>query len=249
MLTFNSVLAKAPLQLYCAGILFSPAQSAFRRFFSSHAFVDFEIRTQLLYEWSACIHPLEGHSGSVNSVVFSPDGSRVASGSDDNTVRVWDVQTGQCQHTLEGHSGRVNSVVFSPDGSRVASGSSDNTVRVWDIASTEEILCYNSGTYPMTINFSDGSTKIVVNGASLSIPSQTSFPRAKAGSAQSRLNMPISKLAINDDWVTLSSERILWLPPEYRPGNWASYGDMIVVGSTNGRVTFVRCISTGPSLS
>jgi WD40 repeat protein len=47
-----------------------------------------------------CQHTLEGHLGEVNSVVFSPDGSRVASGSYDNTVRVWDVQTGQCQHTL-----------------------------------------------------------------------------------------------------------------------------------------------------
>jgi WD40 repeat protein len=133
MLTFNSVLAKAPLQLYSAGILFSPAQSAFRRCLSLHASVDFEVRTQLLYEWGACIHPLEGHSGHVTSMVFSPDGSRVASGSVDTTVRVWDAQTGQCQHTLEGHSSGVTRMVFSPDGSRAASGSVDTTVRVWDV--------------------------------------------------------------------------------------------------------------------
>jgi WD40 repeat protein len=64
-------------------------------------------------------------------VAFSPDGSRVASGSYDETVRAWDAQTGQCQQTLEGHSDWVHSVAFSPDGSRVASGSDDKTARVW----------------------------------------------------------------------------------------------------------------------
>ena len=44
----------------------------------------------------------EGHSGGASSVVFSPDGLRMASGSDDRTVRVWDVETYQCQYTLEG---------------------------------------------------------------------------------------------------------------------------------------------------
>jgi hypothetical protein len=47
--------------------------------------------------------------------------------------------------------------------------------------------------------------------------------------------VPVSTLGINDDWVTLSSERILWLPPEYRPGTWASYGDTIIIGSGTGR--------------
>jgi WD40 repeat protein len=138
------------------------------------------VRTQLLSEWNACIHRLKGHSDSVNSVVFSPDGSRVASGSLDETVRVWDVQTGLRQYTLEGHSGTVWSVVFSADGSQVASGLNDTTVRVWDVASTEEQLCYPSGASYQTINFGGDSTRIVVNGASLSIPSQNPFPRTKA---------------------------------------------------------------------
>src|ERR1700755_2534440 len=124
MYSFSHILSRAPLQLYSAGLLFSPLDSIFRRSFKSQSYKELDVKTQLRDQWNQCLHTLEGHSSSVKSVVFSPDGSRVASGSSDNTVRVWDVQTGECQHTLEGHSSWVNSVVFSPDGSRVASGSS-----------------------------------------------------------------------------------------------------------------------------
>ena len=76
---------------------------------------------------------LEGHTSYVWSVSFSPDGSRIASGSGDITVRVWDSQTGAELMKLEGHTDSVRSVSFSPDGSRIVSGSEDKTVRVWDV--------------------------------------------------------------------------------------------------------------------
>jgi WD40 repeat protein len=53
----------------------------------------------------------------------------------DNTVRVWDVASGQCTATLEGHTASVYSVALTSDGTRAVSGSDDNTVRVWDVAS------------------------------------------------------------------------------------------------------------------
>ena len=58
---------------------------------------------------------------------------RALSGSEDNTVRLWEVETGRCLRVLEGHSGSVLSVAWSPDGRRALSGSEDNTVRLWDI--------------------------------------------------------------------------------------------------------------------
>ncbi|KAG8934376.1 hypothetical protein FRC02_010121 [Tulasnella sp. 418] len=66
------------------------------------------------------------------SVAFSPDGTRIASGTEDGTIAIWDAKTGILVRKLEGHSGWVNSVAFSPDGMLIASGSDDGDVATWD---------------------------------------------------------------------------------------------------------------------
>jgi WD40 repeat protein/tetratricopeptide (TPR) repeat protein len=79
------------------------------------------------------VNTLKGHKGWVSSVGFSPDGQQLASGSGDNTIKIWDVTTGKVLNTLKGHESEVYSVGFSPDGKQLASGSRDNTIKIWDV--------------------------------------------------------------------------------------------------------------------
>jgi WD40 repeat protein len=82
----------------------------------------------------SCIGTLmKSHTEAVNSVCFSPDGRYALSGSEDRTVKLWDIEKGNCIRTLSGHTEAVNSVCFSPDGKHALSGSVDKTVKLWDI--------------------------------------------------------------------------------------------------------------------
>ena len=78
------------------------------------------------------IASMKGHTGHVLAVAFSPNGSQIASGAEDNTIRVWDVQTRKQRYRLDGHTSIVRTVTFSPDAYWIVSGSDDNTVRVWN---------------------------------------------------------------------------------------------------------------------
>ncbi|WP_253182189.1 WD40 repeat domain-containing protein, partial [Candidatus Marithrix sp. Canyon 246] len=74
---------------------------------------------------------LVGHTWSVNAVAYSPDGSRIVSGSSDETLKIWDANSGKLLSSLEAHTEGVSGVAFSPSGHLIYSASYDRTIKVW----------------------------------------------------------------------------------------------------------------------
>lgn len=109
---------------------------------------------------------LSGHSKEVNAIAISPDGKILASGSNDNTINVWNLSTGQRLFTLKGHTDYIYSVAFSPDGQKIASASGDGTVKIWNLQTGQllQTLQSNSENRVFSVTFTpDGQTLVSGN--------------------------------------------------------------------------------------
>ena len=164
---------------------------------------------------------LIGHSDYVNSVAFSPDGTRVVSGSGDKLVQIWNMNTGETEQVLEGHTKYVWSVAFSPDGTRVISGASDDVVLIWDAITGQStrLSCHESFQFP------DRSKVIHI------------FP------GHFQFFAPEEEVLLSPDrkWiVTRRPNEACWIPPECRDvESRAVSGSEVCLGCGSGRVVIV----------
>ena len=93
------------------------------------------------------IRTFQGHTNSVDAVTVTTDGRKAISGSQDNTLKVWDLETSEELRTLKGHTNWVSAVAVTSDGRKAVSGSDDKTLKVWDLETGEELRTLKGHTY------------------------------------------------------------------------------------------------------
>ena len=150
-----------PMQIYNSALPFSPLNSTLFRTYGGLHSNNVDVILGLEADWNPVISVLRGHSGSVRCVAFSADGSRLASGSEDRTIRLWDGRTGHDIATLKGHAGTVLSLVFSADDSVLSSASSDSTIRLWDGRTGQQVTTLRG--HPFDVHsaaFSAGGSRL-----------------------------------------------------------------------------------------
>ncbi|KAM5523909.1 vegetative incompatibility protein HET-E-1 [Fusarium oxysporum f. sp. phaseoli] len=151
-----------PLQLYSSVLAFAPKNSIIRQLFQHYMLELFSLVPETQDDWDGCLQVLEGHDNWVTCVSFSENSKILASGSNDRTVRLWLVDSGQCLWELHGHERPIVSVTFSQDSKLLASVSEDGDAQLWSVDSgkcIKELNRYDD--WVTSVAFSFGSRLIV----------------------------------------------------------------------------------------
>ncbi|ERF72619.1 hypothetical protein EPUS_05673 [Endocarpon pusillum Z07020] len=184
------------------------------------------------------IRTFEDHNSYIDAVALSHDLTRLALAWDDHTIRIWNSNNGECLQTLKGHNDIAVSVAFSYDSTRLASSSADNTVRIWDASSSEclQMLNIGKGLYNVSFDISGsylytdiGTFAVDAPLASNTIPEQIERENSRC------LGVGLSP---DGEWITCNSEKLIWLPSEYRPRHSpvSVSGRTIAIGLGSGKV-------------
>jgi len=120
----------------------------------------------LIHPGGPLIHSLRGHEDGVTEVLVTSDGVRGISGSADQTVRVWNLETGEVLHILEAHDNRISALALSPDNDQLFSGSWDHSVKVWSLRSGKLLKTLSSQSGPIhTLNVTPDGSRLIAGSA------------------------------------------------------------------------------------
>ena len=174
----------------------------------------------------------------VNSVAFSPNGRTIAGGSWDDTVRLWDADTGEHLQTLTGHTSGVNSVAFSPNGRTIASGSSDGTALLWELTPSADTNA--------TVSFLPSSVQSPAIGDQLTLSLNITDGENVAG-YQATVTFDTDALryvsSANADYLPQGAFAV----PAVVPGNTVTLAATSLAGESNGDGTLATTSLAGES--
>lgn len=183
------------------------------------------------------VHTLVGHSSTIHSISFSPDGKVIASLSSGSSIRLWDTENGTAMHVLKGHSREVNVVAFSQDSKLLASAALGDTIKLWNSARGMILRSFDLDTGILDtriihIAFSQRGPYLETNQGLLTLEDDDS-------TSEIQRKRP-SNIFVRRNWVLWDMENLLWLPIGYRVVHASCESNSIAFIDLPGGLTFIE---------